>query len=118
LAEESTATIYTIGIYEPEDKDKNPGFLRKLANVTGGEAYLPERLTDLVPVCEKIAKDIRNRYTIGFTPSQHGGAVHKLHVVAAAPDRGKLAVRTRSFYIASPHDPNASAKAKPAQKKR
>lgn len=113
LAEESTATIYTIGIYDPEDKDKNPGFLRKLANVTGGEVFLPERLTDLVPVCEKIAKDIRNRYTIGFVPSLTGNPVRKLRVVASAPDRGKLTVRTRTFFIASRNDPG-----KPARKKR
>ncbi|HUS07478.1 MAG TPA: VWA domain-containing protein [Bryobacteraceae bacterium] len=100
LAEESTATIYTIGIFDEDDKDKNPGFLKRLASVTGGEAFLPQNLGELVPTCEKIAKDIRNRYTIGFAPGVTGNATRKLRVLASAPDRGKLIVRTRTHYIA------------------
>ena len=34
-AELSLATIYTVGIYDSNDKDKNPGFLRSLARLTG-----------------------------------------------------------------------------------
>ena len=35
LVEESLATIYTVGIYNPEDKDKKPGFMKHLAEVSG-----------------------------------------------------------------------------------
>ena len=103
LAEESLVTIYTIGIFNPDDKDKNPGFLKRLAAITGGEAFMPGEISQLVPVCEKIAKDIRNRYTIGYTPDDRNfdGKVRKLKVLAAAPDRGKLSVRTRTHYVAA-----------------
>jgi len=103
LAEKSRATIYAIGIYDADDRDKNPGFLKRIASLTGGECFLPDRLTSLVDVCRKIAKDIRNRYSIGFIPSDSEltGGVHKLKVVATAPDRGKLIVRTRTHYVAA-----------------
>lgn len=103
LAERSRATIYAIGIYDAEDRDKNPGFLRKIATLTGGECFIPDKLTDLVGVCRKIAKDIRNRYSIGFVPAttEHAGEVRKIKVVASAPDRGKLIVRTRTHYTAA-----------------
>jgi VWFA-related protein len=103
LAEESRATIYTIGIFDPEDKDKNPGFLKKLAQLTGGECYLPQHLDQMVDVCRKIAKDVRNRYAVGFVPpaSELDGSVRKLRVVASAPERGKLVVRTRTHYVAA-----------------
>jgi Ca-activated chloride channel family protein len=104
LVEESRVTIYTIGIYDPEDKDKNPGVLRKLSALTGGEAFMPEHLTDLVGVCTRIAKDIRNRYALGYRPSevQADAKPHSIRVTAAAPDRGKLVVKTRTHYIAAP----------------
>ncbi len=104
LAEESRATIYAIGIYDADDRDKNPGFLRKVSTLTGGECFIPDKVTDLVGVCRKIAKDIRNRYAIGFIPSASdlNGGVHKIKVVATAPDRAKLIVRTRTHYLAAP----------------
>ncbi|MEO8129655.1 MAG: VWA domain-containing protein [Bryobacteraceae bacterium] len=102
LAEQSIVTIYSVGIYDSEDKDKNPGFLRKISNMTGGECFIPDKLTDLVGVCRKIAKDIRNRYSIGFVPTaaEKPGEIRKIKVVASAPDRGKLIVRTRTHYKA------------------
>jgi len=102
-AEESRATIYSVGVYDADDRDKNPGFLKRISSLTGGECFLPDKLTELVGVCRKIAKDIRNRYSIGFTPSDADltGSVRKLKVVATAPDRGKLIVRTRTHYVAA-----------------
>lgn len=103
-AEESLATIYTVGIYDEHDKDKNPGFLKHLARITGGEAFIPQNSNTLVSVCEKIAKDIRNRYTIGYVPSnrEFDGKPRKLKVIATAPDGKKYEVRTRTHYIATP----------------
>lgn len=103
LAEESAATIYSVGIYSRGDRDKNPGFLKKLASITGGEYFQPEALSQLVSVCEKIAQDIRSRYSIGYVPANRNfdGNVRKLKVAAEARDRGKLSVRTRTHYVAS-----------------
>jgi VWFA-related protein len=102
-AEESHTTIYTIGIYNPEDRETNPGFLRRLATLSGGEAYFPTSLTSLGEVSGKIAEDIRSRYTIGYVPfdTRLDGTIRKLRVVATAFNRDKLAVRTRTHYIAS-----------------
>src|SRR5262245_41334476 len=37
----SNATIYTIGIFDRDDSDRNPGVLKSLAETTGGERFLP-----------------------------------------------------------------------------
>jgi Ca-activated chloride channel family protein len=103
LARLSRATIYTIGIYDSDDKDRNPGFLKKLAAITGGEAFLPDDHDGkLVPVGEKIAKDIRSRYTLGYIPSNRSmdGALRKVRVLAKGEGRNKLEVRTRTEYLA------------------
>ncbi len=43
MAEESDATIYTVGLYDEYDTDRNPSLLKQLAKVSGGEALFPER---------------------------------------------------------------------------
>jgi hypothetical protein len=98
--ESDIATIYTIGLFEPDDPDRDPHILRELARISGGEAYFPESPAAMVPVCRRIAKDIRNRYTLGYVPpaESSGGVLRTVKVHASAPDHGKLAVRTRTSY--------------------
>jgi Ca-activated chloride channel homolog len=97
---ESRATIYTIGIFEEQDKDKNPEVLKKLANVSGGVTFLPKTLDEVVPICRQIAKDIRTRYTIGYVPADvaRKGMRH-LKVSVTAKDHEKLIARTRTSYL-------------------
>jgi VWFA-related protein len=101
-AESSPALIYTIGIFDEYDTEKNPVVLRRLARSTGGEAFFPARLDQTVDICKQIAHDIRNQYTLGYvsTNTAQTGALRNLRVVASAPGLGKLPVRTRSGYIA------------------
>src|SRR6266404_54646 len=66
--QESRATIYTIGIFDENNSDRNPDILRRLARVSGGEYFQLRELTEVVPVCRQIASDIRNRYTLTYTP--------------------------------------------------
>ncbi len=94
----SLATIYTIGIYDEDDPEKNEGVLKGLAQVSGGLFYHPKTLEDIVPVCRQIAKDIRTRYTIGYVPSTEGKTVRHIKVEASSPEHPKLIVRTRTSY--------------------
>ncbi|HEY2016646.1 MAG TPA: hypothetical protein VGH38_24250, partial [Bryobacteraceae bacterium] len=100
LVEKSIATIYTIGLFDAEDPDRDPGILNKLARISGGEAYLPKDLTDMVPVCRRIAKDIRTRYTVGYVPSAANipGRLRHIRVHVSSPDHPGLTARTRSSY--------------------
>lgn len=100
-AEQSSALVYTVGIFDDDDPDRNPGVLKRLAQVTGGEAFFPGQRNDVAAVCERIARDIRNQYTLGFVSSneEQTGAFRSLRAVARMGKR-KLSVRTRSGYIA------------------
>jgi Ca-activated chloride channel family protein len=102
LAGQSDAIIYTIDISVPEDPDRNPNALRQLAKATGGEAFAPESVSDVVPICERIAHDIRNQYTLAYGPTntKQDGAYRAIVVKAGAPGRGRLFVRTRAGYYA------------------
>jgi VWFA-related protein len=102
MAEESSILVYTIGIFDEGDPDRNPDVLRRLAGVTGGEAFFPGEYSEVVAICERIARDIRNQYTIGYhsNSAERPGAYLSIRVVAGAAGRGKLSVRARSGYIA------------------
>ncbi len=99
-ARASNASIYTIGIYDDADPDKNPGALKSLAHATGGERFLPRSPGALMQVCERIAREIRSGYTLGYAPPDRDGVFHRLRVQVSAPGRN-LVVRTRPGYFAA-----------------
>ena len=98
--EDSQTTIYTVGIADPDDPDRNPGVLQRIAGVSGGESFQLDRYEDIVPTLKKIAVDIRHRYTIGYVPDRGNTKIglRRIHVTASAPDHGRLIVRTRTSY--------------------
>jgi Ca-activated chloride channel family protein len=99
MAERSLATIYTVGLFDPEDQDRDPRILERLAKLSGGAAYLPQSLKEMVPVCRNIAKDIRTRYTIGYVPpAQNGPEPRHIQVRVSSPDHARLIARCRSSY--------------------
>jgi Ca-activated chloride channel homolog len=98
-ARASNAAIYTIGLYDRDDPDRNPKVLQAIAHATGGERFLPESPAPLLRVCERIAREIRSGYTIGFVPPDRDGAYHRVQV-SVRSDRS-LRVRTRPGYFAA-----------------
>jgi VWFA-related protein len=113
MARQSDAIIYAIGIFDEQDEDRSPHVLKELAKDTGGEAFLPESLKDLAPVCERIAQDIRNQYTLAYVPTnrKRDGTYRAIQVKASGQGRGRLSVRTRAGYFAPPAPPSSPAKA-------
>ena len=101
MAALSSAIIYTIGVFDANDPDRNPGILKQLAKATGGEAYFPTEPAGIAEVCARIALDIRQHYTIGYASSNEArdGAYRSVRLVARKADK-KLAVRVRAGYIA------------------
>jgi Ca-activated chloride channel family protein len=111
LAAQSNAIIYALGIYEPDDpENRDPHTLIDLAKATGGEAFFPQDLRDVRPLCEKIAREIRNQYTLSYVPTnqKRDGTYRAIQVRAAMPNGRGLAVTTRSGYLA-PAQPAAAA---------
>jgi Ca-activated chloride channel family protein len=102
LAQRSSATIYTIGIYDETDADRNPGVLKKIAAQSGGRAYFPESLNDLDHVWRNIAGRIRSQYTIGYSPtnSTRDGTLRRVKISATRNGGGSLRVSTRAGYLA------------------
>jgi Ca-activated chloride channel homolog len=102
---ESRATIYTIGIIDENEPERNPALLKRIAQVSGGEAYFPKQLSEVTGISLQIAGDIRARYTIGYVPIRSGGergSLRKITVTASTPSGHKLIVHTRTGYVLPP----------------
>ena len=109
-AEESNATIYAIGVYSQDDLEHDKKMVRRskkvlsqLAEATGGEAFYPDNLSQVTPICEQVAREIRNQYTLGYYPANttRDGSFRPVQVKVIPPNgRGKLSVRTRTGYFA------------------
>jgi Ca-activated chloride channel family protein len=97
-AEESTAIIYAIGIYDASDPDKNPGVLRRIAKATGGEAFFPDDISKVGGICEGIARDIRHQYAIGYVSGNTQPGGRRVIRVTARSAGKDLIVRTRTSY--------------------
>ena len=102
IAQRSSATIYTIGIYDVDDVDRNPRVLRKIAELSGGRAYFPQSLSDLAQVWRDIAGGIRSQYTIGYHSSVPGrdGKFRNVKITASRNGTGSLRIIARSGYLA------------------
>ncbi|HYR92048.1 MAG TPA: VWA domain-containing protein [Terriglobia bacterium] len=109
LAQHSSATIYCIGIYDPQQNDKNPKVLRQIAKLTGGEAFFPQRAANLKQIWPRIAGALRGQYTIGYlsTTTLRNGAYRAVKITAV-DSRGKsLDVRARPGYLAPSGPPES-----------
>jgi Ca-activated chloride channel family protein len=109
-AVESNAVIYAIGVFSDDDRKNDKKMVRRskkdlatLAEATGGLALFPDTLADVDSVCQEIARDIRNQYTLGYYPtnSAKDGTFRSVKVDLIPPKgRTKLTVRTRTGYYA------------------
>jgi VWFA-related protein len=95
----SETAIFAIGIFDEADRDRNPRLLTQLAEATGAEAFFPTEVSETRKICERIAGDIRNQYTLAFSGSQDG-RYHRIKLTASDPRYGRLEVQTRAGYFA------------------
>ena len=100
-ARHSNVTIFTIGLFKDDDLDQNPGVLKSLAQSTGGERFLPQSPELITAACERIARELRTGYTLGYVPPDADGAYHRVRVEVDQPKGARLAVRTRPGYFAA-----------------
>jgi Ca-activated chloride channel family protein len=98
---QSGAAVYCVALYDPEEPEHNLGTLHRLSQLTGGEVFVPEQLSEIRDLCLRAAKDIRASYTLAYTPPDPDRVAtpRKIRVVASTPATGKLRVRARTSYV-------------------
>jgi len=112
--QKTDTVIYAIGLLSEESKKSAKRAKRALEEITkasGGLAYFPENVEDVRSICEQVAHDIRNQYTLAYYPTntKRDGTFRAVQVEVIPPrGRGKLQARTRNGYYA-PGGPTGSS---------
>jgi len=108
---ESKIIVYSIGLLSADSSnsssysfaDEGRKALKQLAEVTGGAAYFPANTCEVEHVCQRIARELRNQYTIGYKPSNDklDGSWRKTIVKVNPPKTvPKVKIRTKQGYYA------------------
>ena len=115
-AERADTLIYTIHIYadDPEKMlfrrvdgkvekalEQGRDVLKRMARETGGGFFEVTRERPIAAIYEAIEDELRNQYSLGFTPS---GAKDGpgFHAIELSTTRDNLIVQARSGYYVSP----------------
>jgi VWFA-related protein len=97
--------IYAIGLLNEEERREAKKAKRALDEITkesGGLCFYPRELSEVDKIALQVAQDIRNQYTIAYSPTIQAldGSFRQIKVTVNGG--GRLNVRTRSGYYASP----------------
>ena len=57
-ARASNAVIYTVALVDPVDDKADPGLLRRIAQLTGGQSFVPRDAEAIHDILQRIAQDI------------------------------------------------------------
>jgi VWFA-related protein len=100
-AQVTNTVIYTIAITDPVDRTANPGRLKQLAEASGGRAFRPRTDAQLPAVFEQVAREVRNTYLIGYSPTNtaRDGRFRRVRITAESQGGDDLEVRTRIGYV-------------------
>ena len=101
VLQESEVLIYSVGMFGGDPTMTNPGLMRGISEETGGRMFVAN--SGLPDIAAKISIDLRNRYLIGYNPTNpaRDGLYHKVEVEMTPPrGLGKLKWYWRRGYYA------------------
>jgi Ca-activated chloride channel homolog len=92
------ATVYSIGIEGMGPGGTPRGFLKRIASETGGEAFFPDKVGDLIRVFAGISEELHNHYALAYSPQRApDGTFRKIRMTV---NRKDVEVRVRKGYYA------------------
>ena len=105
---ESDVQLYAMGIFDedmhkhPVEEQLGPKLLEALAEQTGGEMYTVKKVDELQAVSERISRELRSEYLLGYSPSdaERDGKYRRVKVKLNAPDLPNLRTYFRHGYYA------------------
>ena len=113
-AQQSEVLIYTIGLLNEEDRGaarRAKRALNAISEASGGLAYYPKELTEVNQIGLQVAHEIRNQYTIAYTPANHSldGSYRQIRVTVDGPNRPVARTRTGYYATAEPRARTAAS---------
>ncbi len=112
-SQQSEVLLFAIGLLNEEEHREARVAKRALDSLTretGGVSFYPKGVADVDQIALQVAHEIRNQYTIGYSPTvqEMDGSFRQIKVTVNGP--GRPQVRTRTGYYAT-DDPGGAKKA-------
>jgi Ca-activated chloride channel family protein len=109
-ARQSEVLIYAIGLLNEEERREAKKAKRALDAITqesGGLSFYPKDVADVDRLALQVAHEIRNQYTIAYSPTVQtlDGSFRQIRVTVSGA--GHPLVRTRTGYSATPDKPGS-----------
>ncbi len=100
MAQRAEAIIYTISTNVSGTKGAGDKVLERIADATGGRAFFPFQIRDVVNAFGEIQQELRSQYAVSYKPAdfKHDGHYRTIEIVAN--DRKNFRVRARRGYYA------------------
>jgi Ca-activated chloride channel homolog len=92
------ATVYTVGISGMGGRSPR-GFLKKVAQETGGAYFFPDDVGDLVQVFAKISEELHNHYLLAYAPKRPADGTWR-EIEVRLRNRPDVQLRVRKGYFA------------------
>ena len=104
-AQQNEVLVYSIGLLNEEERREARLAKRALDAISrdsGGLAFYPKGASDVDAIALQVAHEIRNQYTIAYSPTVPAmdGSFRQIKVTVNSP--GHPTVRTRTGYFATP----------------
>ena len=111
-AQQDDILVYAIGLLSEEEKKEAAAAKRALhllVESTGGQDFYPKDVSEVERIAHEVAHDIRNQYTITYSPTNQtlDGSYRQIKV--AVRGNGNAIARTRLGYYATKDKPAVSA---------
>jgi Ca-activated chloride channel homolog len=104
----SRVAVYTVGLLSMSGGQKAEDSLIHIAEASGGRAYFPNNEDEARMHMERVARDLREQYTLGYFPTNRNGGWRSVRVdvlpPAGLPPNSRLTANYRHGY----YGPSAS----------
>jgi Ca-activated chloride channel homolog len=101
MAQRAEVIIYTISTSLMGSHTKGDDNLKALAEATGGRAFFPNKLDDVVAAFDDIQQELRSQYSVSYRPEQFE-ANGQFRPVQIQTDNKKYKVRAKKGYYSKP----------------
>src|SRR5215470_7431263 len=102
--------VYPVGLLSMSGGQKAEDALVHIAEASGGRAYFPQTIDEARLDMERVARDLREQYTLGYFPSNRHGGWRSVRIQvlppAGSPPNMKLNANYRHGYYNGPGESN------------
>jgi Ca-activated chloride channel homolog len=101
MAQRAEAIIYTISTNVSGTKGSGDKVLERIADATGGRAFFPFQIRDVVNDFAEIQEELRSQYAVSYKPADFKADGHYRTIEIVANDRKNFRVRARRGWYAT-----------------